>query len=45
MGDNVTVYMRMIKWNISGIFVEVFETPGHDKSCLTYKSREQCFLG
>lgn len=38
MGDNVTVLHENDKVEIfPGIFVEVFETPGHDKSCLTYK--------
>ena len=26
-------------------FVEVFETPGHDKSCLTYKVENHVFSG
>ena len=35
MGDNVTVLHENDKVEIfPGIFVEVFETPGHDKSCL-----------
>ena len=46
MGDNVTVLHENDKVEIfPGIFVEVFETPGHDKSCLTYKVENNVFSG
>lgn len=46
MGDNVTVLHENDKVEIfPGIFVEVFKTPGHDKSCLTYKVENNVFSG
>ena len=46
MGDNVTVLHENDKVEIFlGIFVEVFETSGHDKSCLTYKVENNVFSG
>lgn len=46
MGDNVAVLSENDKVEIfPKIFVEVFETPGHDKSCLTYKVESHVFSG
>ncbi len=36
-GDNIELFPEK--------FVEVFETPGHDKSCLTYKVGNRVFSG
>lgn len=46
VGDNVRIlhdgdFVKLSQSN----FVEVFETPGHDKSCLTYKVGENLFTG
>lgn len=46
MGDNVRVLHENDKVEIfPETFVEVFETPGHDKSCLTYKVENHVFSG
>lgn len=45
-GDNVTLLHEKDKVEIfPETFVEVFETPGHDKSCLTYKIENHIFSG
>lgn len=44
MGDNVAVLSEKVEI-FPKIFVEVFETPGHDKSCLIYKVESHVFSG
>lgn len=45
-GDNVKVLHEKDNVEIfPKTFVEVFETPGHDKSCLTYKVENHVFSG
>ncbi|HJD76574.1 MAG TPA: MBL fold metallo-hydrolase [Bacteroides reticulotermitis] len=45
-GNNVRVLQEKDKVEIfPETFVEVFETPGHDKSCLTYKVSNHIFSG
>ena len=45
-GDNVEILHEDTKIEIfPNKFIEVFETPGHDKSCLTYKLVDNVFSG
>lgn len=45
-GDNVKILHEKDNVEIfPKTFVEVFETPGHDKSCLTYKVENHVFSG
>lgn len=45
-GERVTVLHENDKVEVwPNSFLEVFETPGHDKSCLTYKIEKHVFSG
>ena len=45
-GDNIRVLHESDKINIcSRICLEVYETPGHDKSCLAYRADRSLFTG